>query len=163
MAVPKRQSDPNAIVAEVRTFFFSANAFEKRNLLQSDRMAMLLIDVLLKNAELGGFPLHAFVVMPDHLHVLPTVGRDITIEKAAQYIKGGFSFRAKRELNYVHELWQPGYSEKQIYEVEHYVRVLKYIHENPVKRGLVTRAEDFRNSSAALLDKMSCRPAHLRG
>jgi putative transposase len=126
MAVPKRQADPKAIVADARTFFFTANAFGKRNLFQSDRTATLLIDVLTKNTELGRFSVHAVVVMPDHLHVLLTVTSDMTIEKAAQYIiKGGFSFRAKRELGYNHELWQPGYSEEQVYTREHYDSVVR--------------------------------------
>jgi putative transposase len=43
-----------------------------------------------------GYRLHAFVVMPDHLHLLITPFD--TIEKSVQLIKGGFSFRAKREL-----------------------------------------------------------------
>jgi REP element-mobilizing transposase RayT len=63
---------------------------------------MLLVDVLRSyrtagkrtaNAwcALGKFRIHDFVVMPNHLHVLLTVGRDMTIEKAMQLIKGGFS------------------------------------------------------------------------
>src|SRR3569832_680428 len=127
MAVPKRQADPRAIVADARTFFFTANAFGKRSLFQSDRMATLLIDVLAKSVELRRFDVHAFVVMPDHLHVLLTVTSDMTIEKAAQYMKGGFSFRAKRELGYNHELWQPGYSEEQEYTREHYDTDLSFV------------------------------------
>jgi putative transposase len=45
----------------------------------------------------GKFRLHDFVVMPDHLHLLITVGSGMTIEKAMQFIKGGFSYRLKKE------------------------------------------------------------------
>jgi putative transposase len=49
----------------------------------------------------GKFRIHDFVVMPNHLHVLLTVGRDMTIEKAMQLvtctlIRGGFSYRLKK-------------------------------------------------------------------
>ena len=39
--------------------------------------------------------------MPNHLHILLTVGRDMTIEKAMQLIKGGFSYRLKKESGYL--------------------------------------------------------------
>lgn len=163
MAVPRRQADPNAVVAEARTFFFTANAYGKRSLFQSDRMATLLIEVMIKSAELGRFQLHAFVVMPDHLHALLTVSSDMTIEKAAQFVKGGFSFRAKRELGYSHEIWQAGYSEEQVYSLLHFDSVVHYIHQNPVRRRLVLQCDEFRFSSANINYRLSGYPAHLRG
>jgi putative transposase len=43
----------------------------------------------------GKFLLHAFVIMPDHFHALITPAENVSLEKAMQYIKGGFSFRLK--------------------------------------------------------------------
>ena len=40
--------------------------------------------------------MHAFVVMPDHFHLLITIGPELSIERAIQFIKGGFAFRAAR-------------------------------------------------------------------
>jgi putative transposase len=163
MAVPKRQSDPRNILAPARTFFFTANAFEKRLLFQSDRTASLLARVLLDNAAQGRFDLHAYVVMPNHVHVLLTVGDGMTIEKAAQFIKGGFSYRAKKELGCLHELWQKGYSEEQVYERRHFDSIVDYIHMNPVSQGLVTSAEMFAHSSASQPSNLKPPPDHLRG
>jgi putative transposase len=39
--------------------------------------------------------------MPNHLHLLMTLPGDMTIEKAMQLIKGGFSYRLKREFGYL--------------------------------------------------------------
>jgi putative transposase len=61
---------------------------------------MLLIDVLRSNVAASKFQLRDFVIMPDHLHLLMTLPGDITIEKAMQLIKGGFSYRRKREFGY---------------------------------------------------------------
>jgi putative transposase len=44
-----------------------------------------MIDVLRSYVAAKKFRLHDFVVMPDHVHVLLTVGADMTIEKAMQY------------------------------------------------------------------------------
>ena len=45
------------------------------------------------------------------VHLLMTVHGDMTIEKAMQLIKGGFSYRLKREFQYLGEVWQRGFSE----------------------------------------------------
>jgi putative transposase len=90
-----------------------------RRLLQSERNAMLLIDVLRSNVAAGKFELHEFVVMPDHLHLLMTLPVDMTIEKAMQLIKGGFSYPLKKECGHQGEVWQGGFSEVRITEGTH--------------------------------------------
>jgi len=97
MAIPIRHSNSSHIVADARTFFVTSSIAEKRNLLQSDRSARLFIRVLYDYRAQGKFRLHEFVVMPDHFHLLLTVGGDLTIEQAVQFIKGGFAFRAGRD------------------------------------------------------------------
>ena len=64
----------------------------------------------------GKFRLHEFVVMPDHFHVLLTVEAELSIEKAVQFTKGGFAFRAGRELRFRAPVWQKGFSEVRILE-----------------------------------------------
>jgi REP element-mobilizing transposase RayT len=63
-------------------------------LFKTERMAQLLIVVLRSCVRSGKINAHGSVVMPDHLHVLMTVPGDMSIEKAVQLIKAGFSFRA---------------------------------------------------------------------
>ena len=41
---------------------------------------------------------HEFVFMPNHVHLLITPAPDVSLEKAMQFIKGGFSYRAGKEL-----------------------------------------------------------------
>ena len=45
-------------------------------------------------------------------------------------------------------MWQRGFSEVRIYEPDAYARVQEYIVQNPVKRGIVQKPEDFPYSSA---------------
>jgi len=127
-------------------YFITASAFQKRNILQSDRMGALFVDVLLHYRTQGKYLLHDFVVMPDHFHLLITPSE--SLERAMQLIKGGFSFRAKRELGFVHEVWQSGFYDRRVRDAEEYFAFCKYIRQNAVTRGLATRAEDYRYSSA---------------
>src|SRR5580700_4981462 len=78
-----------------RTFFVTSTTAGRRPLLQSDRMAGLLVDVLAENRRKRRFLLHEFVIMPNHFHLLLTPAAEVPLEKALQLIKGGFSYRAK--------------------------------------------------------------------
>jgi putative transposase len=81
--------------------------------------------------------------MPDHVHLLLTIGDEMTIEKAVQLIKGGFSYRLKKEFEYVGEVWQRGFSEVRVDDRESFLRHREYIAENPVKAGLADSPEGF--------------------
>lgn len=82
-----------------------------------------------------GYRLHAYVVMPDHLHLLLTPFD--TIEKSVQSIKGGFSYRAKRELQWVGDIWQTGFTDHRIRDEGDWKRYLNYIRQNPIESRLV--------------------------
>ena len=148
MSIPTRHSDAFSVLAGARTFFVTSSIAEKRNLLQSDRSAGLFIRVLYEYRAQRKFRLHEFVVMPDHFHLLLTVGADISIEKAVQFVKGGFAFRAGRELSFRAPVWQKGFSEVRVLDTEAYSGIAEYIRNNPLKRGLVSKASEFPHSSA---------------
>ena len=81
--------------------------------------------------------------MRNHVHLLITVGADTSIEKAVQMIKGGFSYRAKKELGYLGDVWQRGFSDVRVKDAASLVAHRSYIYENPVKAGFVSRAEEY--------------------
>ena len=114
-----------------------------RPLLQSERNAMLFIDVLRSYVAAGKFEVHDFVVMPDHVHLLVTVRSGMSIEKAMQFIKGGFSYRLNKEFRYSGEIWQRGFSEVRIEDRQSFLQHQQYIAENPVRAGLVDSPEKF--------------------
>jgi len=133
---------------EVRTFFVTSVTVARRAIFQTARMADLLMDVLKENRNRERFLLHEFVIMPEHFHLLLTPATDVPLEKAVQYVKGGFSFRAKRELDFQSAIWQESFTNHRIRDAGDYERHRSYIHRNPVKRFLVDAAELFAYSSA---------------
>jgi putative transposase len=88
--------------------------------------------------------------MPNHVHVLVTVPGEMSVEKAMQLIKGGFSFRANKELGFRGEVWQRGYSDEQILDERSFEQHRDYIDNNPVKAGLANRPEEYQFGSACL-------------
>jgi len=142
MATPLRNARSNQILSCARTFFATTKTSMGRPL-QSERNATLFIDVLRSYVAARKFQLHDFVVMPDHVHLLMTVHSEMTIEKAMQLIKGGFSYRLKKEFGYLGEVWQRGFSEVRIDNRQTFLRHREYISENPVKAGLAKSPEEF--------------------
>jgi len=103
---------------------------------------------------------HDFVIMPDHVHVLMTLPGETSLEKAVQLIKGGFSFRAKKELGFMGEIWQRGYSDVQILDGVSFKRHQEYIDKNAVKAGLANRPEEYPFGTAYLKKrKQGLKPA----
>jgi putative transposase len=131
------------------TFFVSTSTAGRRCLLQKTDFAELFIDCLRQHHAKGRFDVHAFVVMPDHVHVLFTLGDEVTLERSMTFIKGTFSFRMKRELGYLLEVWSEGYHDERIRSAEHCARVMEYIEQNPVLAGLSATAREFPFSSAS--------------
>jgi putative transposase len=148
MAIPMRNADPTNITAGLRTFFVTSSTLAKRNLLQSNRSAKLFIDVLYHYRLEQKYLLHDFVVMPDHFHVLISVGQELSIERAVQFIKGGFAFRAGRELGFSAPVWERGFSEVRVNDSDAAHRIHKYILQNPVTRRLVANPAEYAYSSA---------------
>ena len=150
MAKPSRPSDPQNLKAEFRTFFVTSRTADSKPILQTDRMAALFIEVLRCYVRAGKFKINEFVVMRNHVHLLVTLGAEISIEKAMQLIKGNFSFRAKTELGFLGEIWQRGFSDVRIKDEESLRAHQLYIYNNPVKAGLASVPEEYPHGSLYL-------------
>src|SRR3954466_513775 len=116
------------------TYFVTSSTFQKRALLQSERTARLFIETLLDYRIQRKYELHEFVVMPDHFHLL--ISPIVTLEKAVQLMKGGFSFRAGKLFRIRANIWQPSFYDRRVRDFAEYESFRRYIYWNPVKRGL---------------------------
>jgi len=84
---------------ETRTYLVTAVTAQRRRLFHVTANAELFWQTLLDYRSQGRFLLHAYVVMPDHFHALITPAVEVSLEKAMQFIKGGFSFRLKSKVD----------------------------------------------------------------
>ena len=116
------------------SYFISTQTADRRPFFRHARWARLMLGTI-KHYDRTGYNLHAFVIMPDHLHLLITPIE--SVEKSVQLIKGGFSFRAKHELDWKFDIWQPRFTDHRIRDEEDWNRHLKYIRSNPIEARLV--------------------------
>ena len=136
MAIPTRATSHG-------TFFISTQTYNRRHLFQVAATAELLLETLQHYRHEGHYKLHAFVVMPDHIHLLLTP-QDITLERSIQLIKGGFSRRMASKL----PIWQRGFTDRRMRDRDDFLTYRSYIHDNPVRGRLCQQPEDYPYSSA---------------
>jgi len=127
-----------------RTFFITTNTWQRLPIFRDDTKANLLVEVLLHYRAQSKYLLHEFVVMPDHLHALLTPAEEVSLERAVQFIKGGFSFRAKSRM----PVWQPSFTNHRVKNLTDAASHRQYIWLNPVRARLGLRPEDYPYSSA---------------
>jgi REP element-mobilizing transposase RayT len=92
--------------------------------------------------EIYPFFLYAFVVMPDHCHLLLRTSEAQSLSTIMRVYKGGVAHNIGKG-----PIWQSRFDAKIIRRNPH--AVIAYIHQNPVKAGLVRTAEEYRWSSAS--------------
>ncbi|HEX5317343.1 MAG TPA: transposase, partial [Candidatus Kapabacteria bacterium] len=122
--------------------------WQRTPLFRDPQKAELMMDVLEHYREQKKYELHEFVIMPDHLHLLITPAADISLERAAQLIKGGFSYRlgkTKRRL-----IWQESFTNHRIRDEQDYARHSEYIRMNPVRARLSPTPEAYPYSSGLM-------------
>ena len=83
---------------------------------------------------------YGYVVMPEHVHLLLSEPRHGTLADAIKSLKHGVS---RRLLGEAEHFWQKRYYDFNVRNERQFVEKLRYIHRNPVTRGLCERAEDW--------------------
>jgi len=111
-------------------------------------------------AKRGDYELHGFVVMPDHIHFvcdsqkpISEVVRDIKkyiSKKAVQYLSGENSnllnklkLKEHRKRKHIHQIWQRDFYDFNIVTERKLQEKLRYMYENPLRRGLCNQIQDY--------------------
>jgi putative transposase len=87
---------------------------------------------------------YGYVVMPEHVHLLLSEPGHRTLADAIKSLKQGVS---RRLIGEAEHFWQKRYYDFNVRNERQFVEKLRYIHRNPVKRGLCVAAEDWEWSS----------------
>ena len=109
-------------------------------------VAGTLIDTLFWMDAHGKLVLGAFVIMPDHFHMVASLG-EISLEHVMRQI-GSFTARRINQISGKSgRIWQTGYFDRGVRKSEDINEIFDYVHNNPVRRGFVTKPEDWPFSS----------------
>jgi REP element-mobilizing transposase RayT len=93
--------------------------------------------------------MHAAIVMPEHVHLLLTLllddrGRTYPLHHILKFIKGTSAHSVNEFMERQGPLWQEESFDHVLRSDESFAEKREYIRQNPVRRGLVERPEDYR-------------------
>ncbi|MBS0210170.1 MAG: transposase [Planctomycetes bacterium] len=144
--------------------FITFSVYRKRKLLSRDVPKRFVLGTLNRQLKEFGAACIGFVIMPDHVHALIWLPKTHQLAKFMRAWKRSSSMQIrnwlqKRAPEYClaagesPRFWQPKYYAFEIYEPDKLHEKLVYMHNNPVKAGLVEQATDWRWSSARWYDQ----------
>jgi len=162
--VPK---DKFKISRSSQALYLTVVAKDRLPVFRTDTISNLACEALAEARKSGGFLVFAYVIMPDHLHLItsqPNNPADVlrrvkgmTGRRVIDYLKlKGFKSSLEKlrheewKRKHAHSLWQQEKNVFSIYSEAVFMQKVNYIHANPVRAGLVERAVDYRWSSARI-------------
>ena len=99
----------------------------------------------------GIIQLGAFVVMPDHFHVIVALLKDLTPSLWVHHLMSFVGAKTTRRLRAFGCHWQEGFYDNEVHTEKQLNYLIDYIHDNPVRAGLVAKPEEWSASSACSL------------
>ena len=116
--------------------------------LAQEPIAAIVDSSLRRGVLLGQYALGAYAIMANHVHAL--LLPKVSPSRLLQSLKGATARQANLPLRRTGErFWQAESYDHWVHDESEWGRIAAYIEDNPVKAGLVPRAEDYRWSSAA--------------
>jgi putative transposase len=109
--------------------------------------AKSLVSSILFGSKNNWFDLIAFVVMPDHLHLI-TIPKGKNISQIMHSIKSFSSKKINKATQREGSVWQSSFRDLTLWSEEVVIEKVNYIHYNPVRKGLVSDPEDYKYSTA---------------
>ena len=135
----------------------TCSCYHRQPWLARPRRRDLFLQVLEQVRQRYGFVVVGYVVMPEHIHLLISEPEKAGPSRVMQAIKQGFARRvlrrrrstAQAELfaGEAEHVWQHRFYDFNVWSERKRVEKVRYIHRNPVKRGLVLEPEQWRWSS----------------
>jgi putative transposase len=141
----KRLRRLDRITVSQPIFFVTTCIARRRPILACETAFRIVKEELSQADARHGWGVGRFVVMPDHLHFLcgPSGERARELSAFVGKIKEWSSKRLSRELGVAQPVWQETFFDHVLRSAEAYVEKSEYMWDNPVRAGLVSRAEDW--------------------
>jgi len=131
-----------------QSHFVTFSCYRRQALFCTPTTRDLFLETLERTRRQFSLRVYGYVVMPEHLHLLVSEPGSGTLADSLHFLKLSF---AKQSISAEHvdngHFWQRRYYERNIRSYSDFMEKLRYIHRNPVKRGLCEKPEDWLWSS----------------
>jgi putative transposase len=127
-----------------QSHFVTFSCYQRRPLFTTEVSRLLFESALERVRKNFQLRVYAYVVMPEHIHLLVSEPEHGTLADALKSLKQSI---ARRLIANGDHFWQKRYYDFNIRNHRQFLEKIRYIHRNPVKRELCERPEDWKRSS----------------
>ena len=125
-----------------QSHFVTFTCYRRRPYFASPAIYDLFVEVLERTRCRFALCVYGYVVMPEHVHLLLSEPERGLLSDAIHWLKLSFAKRLGAGV-----FWQRRYYDRNLRNAPEFQEKLRYLHRNPVKRGLCERPQDWKWSS----------------
>jgi putative transposase len=125
--------------------FLTFSCYHRQPKFASSEVCTIFVSALERVRQSYGLCMYGYVIMPEHVHLLVNEPERSTLAQALKSLKQGVARRLA--LRAEEPFWQERYYDFNVWSERKFREKLRYLHRNPVKRGLVAKPEDWPWSS----------------
>jgi putative transposase len=133
-------------LVDQRFFFVTTSTKDHCPLFEDSILKAALLDIIIEVAKFHGIVLYGYVIMSNHFHLMVRV--ETGGSGLSQLMRDIKSFVWRRMFPGRPGIWESRFDDLAIYTEEQFRTKLNYIHNNPVKAGIVREASEYPFSSA---------------
>lgn len=128
-------------------YFLTCCLDKRRTLFRNPRFPKLLLGLYLAQRDKGRLLLHAYVIMPDHYHILLSLKNETSISNLVRTVHSQFALKCREIMPIEGRVWQRRFYDHVIRDREDWEGRFGYVHNNPPEAGLVESVLDYPWSS----------------
>ncbi|MBW6464416.1 MAG: transposase [Firmicutes bacterium] len=118
----------------------------KQRIFEDDEDSRFFLEKLITYKEISGYELYAYCLMSNHVHLLLKEGEE-SIGTVFRRIGASYVYWYNRKYNRTGHLFQDRYRSEPVETDQYFLTVMRYIHQNPIKAGIIEKIEDYPWSS----------------
>jgi REP element-mobilizing transposase RayT len=122
---------------------------EKKNIFHDEEDKLRFLETLMEQSKKRQYAIYAYCLMDNHVHLLLNEGND-EISRIMKSVNISYVYYFNKKYGRVGHLFQDRFKSEAIDTDEYLMSAVRYIHNNPIKAGLVKRASQYKWSSYKL-------------
>jgi putative transposase len=118
----------------------------RQTIFEDEEDGAYFLQTLRRYKEQSGYSIYAYCLMGNHVHLLLKIGTE-PLEQVMRRLCGSYVYWYNNKYQRIGNLFQDRFKSEPVEDDPYFLTVQRYIHQNPVKAGLVKHIEDYKWSS----------------
>ena len=118
----------------------------RQTIFEDEEDCAQFLEALKRYKEKSGYEIYSYCLMGNHVHILMKIGIE-PLEQVMRRLCGSYVYWYNKKYQRIGNLFQDRFKSEPVEDDQYFQTVLRYIHQNPVKAGLVKHVEEYKWSS----------------